>query len=105
MVRRTYFGLCIVGFVLPYAALAAWVLEQGSLANAWIDIVGNRLSLMAWLDVIITAVALITFIRIDSRRANVPGTTAPILGTCLVGPSFGLPLYLFMREKARSQAA
>lgn len=100
---RFYLLTCMAGFVLPYAALGMWLYESGSAASIWSQIVENKLSLMAWLDVIITAVAVIAFVRVDARRNNVSSTLAPILGTCLVGPSFGLPLYLHIREKSRSQ--
>ena len=50
---------------------------------------------------VITAIVLIAFIRVEGRRMNVPNLLAPILGTYLVGLSFGLPLFLYFREKFR----
>jgi len=101
---KTYRVLCVFGLVLPYAALALWVIEGGSVGQIWAQVVDNRLSLMAWLDVIVTAIVVIRFIRVDARRERIGGVSAPLAGTCLVGPSFGLPLYLLMREKARAAA-
>ena len=72
-----YLVASVLGLVLPYTALVTWV------------------------DVVITAIVLIAFIRVEGRRMNVPNLLAPILGTYLVGPSFGLPLFLYFREKSR----
>lgn len=94
--------LAIAGFVLPYAALVTWLFNSASMSLAWAQIIQNELAIMAWLDVVITAIALITFIRVDGRRNQIKQTTAPILATCLVGPSFGLPLYLLIRERSRT---
>ena len=98
MMIRVYCVLCVVGFVLPYAALTLWFVDGGSFDQIWTQIVATRLSLMAWLDVVITAVVVVRFIRIDSARLGLCNITAPLVGTCLVGPSFGLPLYLLLRE-------
>lgn len=94
--------MCVLGLVLPYAALLGWLYGDGSISLQRIreDIVWNRLSFMAWLDVLITAVVLITFVRHEGHKLPIPRLAAPILGTCLVGPSFGLPLFLLLRQKA-----
>jgi len=106
MMVRFYTAMCIFGFVLPYAALIAWLLDErttgpGDFAR---DVFANGLSTMGWVDVIITASVVITFVRHESRRLKMGSVTAPIVGTCLVGPSFGLPLFLLMREKFQTSA-
>lgn len=102
---RFYTVMCVLGFVLPYAALASWFFEPGevSLTRLWAEMFLNRLSLMAWLDVAITAVVLAAFIKHEGRRLKMNNLLSPILGTYLVGPSFGLPLFLLRREKSRSE--
>ena len=100
---RFYVLMCVLGFVLPYSALISWFLGQENLSFSvvWRDLVANGLSSMAWLDVVVTALVLVAFIRIEGKRREMPNLLPPILGTCLVGPSFGLPLFLLMRERAR----
>lgn len=100
---RFYALMCILGFVLPYAALSGWFvqIDEFSLDRVWLDIVLNRLSLMGWVDVVVTAIVVIAFVRHEGRRLQLTTVAAPIIGTCLVGPSFGLPLFLLMREKSR----
>jgi len=108
---RFYLLMCVLGLILPYAAFFGWLLSDGTLSfqRVWEDIVVSRLSLMAWLDVLVTAVVLITFIRHEGRKQQISSLAAPIVGTCLVGPSFGLPLFLLLRQRAivksRNEAA
>ena len=95
--------MSVLGFVLPYAVLVSWFLEPGevSLTLLWTELVLNRLSLMAWVDVVITAIVLVAFIKHEGRRLKLNQLLYPTLGTYLVGPSFGLPLFLLLRERSR----
>ena len=101
---RFYTVMCVLGFVLPYAALVSWFRKPGELSvtQLWEEMVLNRLSLMAWVDVVITAIVLVAFIRHEGRRLQMNSLLFPILGTYFVGPSFGLPLFLLFREKFRA---
>lgn len=58
----------------------------------------NRISAFAWLDVIISAVVLIGFILYEGKRMGIKYKWIPIIGTLTVGVSFGLPLFLLLRE-------
>ncbi|WP_275670058.1 DUF2834 domain-containing protein [Paenibacillus amylolyticus] len=58
----------------------------------------NRISEFAWLDVLISAVVLIEFIIYEGKRIGIKHMWIPIIGTLTVGVSFGLPLFLFLRE-------
>lgn len=58
----------------------------------------NRISSFAWLDVIISAVVLIGFIIHEGKRKGIRHKWLPIIGTLTVGVSFGLPVFLFLRE-------
>ena len=104
-VVRFYALMCVLGTVLPYSALAAWGVDHGGLdVPAMIaEIAGSRMSLFAWADVLVSAVVLIAFIRREGRRASVAGLWLPIAGTCAVGVSLGLPLFLLMRERELSR--
>lgn len=58
----------------------------------------NRISAFAWLDVIISAVVLIGFILYEGKRMGIKHIWISIIGTLTVGVSFGLPLFLLLRE-------
>ncbi len=96
-----YAGLCLLGIALPYGAFIPWVLENGFSPGIVLqEILASRLSVFAWMDVLVSAVVLIGFIIYQGAKDSVPILWAPILGTCAVGVSFGLPLFLFFREIA-----
>lgn len=97
---RFYLVLTFLGILLPYGAFIPWLIANGldiaSLFNAAVE---NSISVFAWLDVVISAVALLGFIIVDSRRNQVKHGYLAIVGTLVVGVSCGLPLYLYLKEK------
>jgi len=100
--KRLYLILAVIGFVLPYTFFVSWFLENGiNLSLIISEITSSRLSLFAWADVLVSAIVLIWFIRSEGNRQQMKYTWVPILGTCTVGVSFGLPLFLYMREPER----
>lgn len=97
--RNFYLFSSIVGFFIPYAFFLGWLQENGVNISLFVTtIVRDNLSLFAWFDVLITALVLLAFIVVEGRRQQVPRLWLPIAGTCLVGPSFGLPLFLYQRH-------
>ncbi len=94
-----YLVACIVGTVVPYSAFFSWLAEFGfSIPLVLEHINSNQISLYAWLDTLICAVVLIGFILYESKKIGFTQSWKPILATCLVGVSLGLPLYLLLRE-------
>lgn len=98
---KFYAVMCVLGTVLPYAALFAWVVENGAFDIGTMvgEIADSRMSTFAWLDVLVSAVVLMTFMRSECRRMSISMLWAPVLGTCVVGVSLGLPLFLLLRER------
>lgn len=97
---RFYLVLVLLGVLLPYGAFVPWLFANGFdfvllVSNA----VANPISIFAWLDVLVSAVALLGFIVVDGQRHQVKYRYFALLGTLLVGVSFGLPLYLYLKEK------
>ncbi len=97
---KYFFGLLtIVGIILPYMELIPWIGENGfNLTMLVNEARQNRISTFAWLDVIISAVVLIGFILYEGKRMGIKHIWIPIIGTLTVGVSFGLPLFLLLRE-------
>ncbi len=97
--KNFYLFSCIAGFFLPYAFFLGWLQENGfNVSLFFATVTGENLSLFAWFDVLITALVLLVFIVIEGRRQQLPRLWLPIAGTCVVGPSFGLPLFLYQRH-------
>lgn len=100
-----YLALCVVGVVGPYGFFVPWLLDNGLDVPLFItELVSTRVGAFFGADVIVSAVALFGFVFADGRRAGVKWLWAPVVGTLCVGVSFGLPLFLFLRERTRSEA-
>lgn len=101
---RFYLVLTVLGTLLPYGALIPWLVTNGlDFGLLFSNAVANPISIMAWLDVLVAAMALLGFIVVDGQRHNVKYRYFAVLGTLFVGVSFGLPLYLYFKEKQSLQ--
>jgi len=60
----------------------------------------NRISGFFGLDVLVSSLVLVTFMRVEGRLARVRFRWMPIVGLCVVGVSLALPLFLYLRELA-----
>lgn len=97
--KKVYGLLCLLGIVLPYSQLVPWMLENGLNIMLLVEEAAQlRIGAMAWLDVIVSALVLITFIFYEGGKLDMSNLWQPVLGTCLVGVSLGLPLFLLLRE-------
>lgn len=97
---RAYLVLCVLGLVLPAAAIVPWVAANGLAPRLFADaLFANRVSAFFALDVVVSAIVVIVLVLGEGRRRGVGHLWAPIAGTLLVGVSFGLPLYLWLRSR------
>ena len=62
------------------------------------DLFANRISAFFAFDVIVSAIVLILFIQSEGRRLGIRLLWLPTLAVFLVGVSFGLPLFLYLRQ-------
>ena len=98
--KSLYLVLCVAGIVLPFSQFIPWFMEYGLAPDLFLrELFSTRIGAFFGLDVIVSAVVLIVFILVDSRKYFVPMPWLPVLATLCVGVSLGLPLYLFMRER------
>lgn len=96
-----YGVFALLGIVLPYSQLIPWVYEHGLRLPLLIEEAARtRIGSFAWLDVIVSVVVLLAFIRYEGKRIGMKMSLCwvPILGTLTVGVSFGLPMFLLLRE-------
>ena len=97
MNKNLYLGLAIIGLILPYSQFVPFILDNGlNLSLIIHEITAYRLSAFAWLDVVVTAIAVIAVIVQEKNKLQ--RWWLPVVATLLVGPSCGLPLYLYMHE-------
>jgi len=101
--RRLYLVLCVVGTLVPYSQLVPFVREHGLNLRLLIEaLFANRISSFFALDVILSTVVLWVWVLVEGRRGRVRHLWAPLAASLTVGVSLGLPLFLYLREEARS---
>lgn len=97
--RTIYLSFSLVGFALPYSQFVPWVIAHGIDVPLFIhELFSTRIGGFFGIDVIVSAIVLTMFVLVEGRRLKMPKLWAPILGTFLVGVSFGFPLFLYMRH-------
>ena len=98
--RWLYLSLALIGAVLPYSQFLPWVAEHGlNVPLLFKELFSTQAGAFFGFDVLLSAVALIVFIRREGTRSNLRMLWLPITATCLIGVSCGLPLFLYLRER------
>ena len=97
--RHFYLVCCVLGLILPYSQFVPWLLEHGLNITLFCrELFANRISSFFAMDVIVSAIVLLWFIQSEGKRLRVGLLWLPTIGTLIVGVSFGLPLFLFLRQ-------
>ena len=100
MIQYLYLALCILGTALPCSQLLPFLREHGINVSLIIDqLFANRISSFFGLDVIISSVVLWVLVLTEGRRRQMRHLWVYIVCNLLGGVSFGLPLFLYMRER------
>src|SRR2546423_10446268 len=99
--RHLYLLFALIGLLLPYSQFVPWIIEHRALnVSLFIhDVFANRISAFFGMDVIVSAVVLISFIQTEGKRLRMQLLWLPTVGTLLVGVSLGLPLFLYLRQR------
>lgn len=100
-----YAAFAVVGAAVPLRQLVPWFAVNGFdlprlLAEAWAAPVVRFFTA----DVVVAALALIAFIVVEGTRKRVRGAWLAVVATLCIGVSCGLPLFLFLRERAMTRA-
>jgi hypothetical protein len=94
-----YLALCLIGLLLPYSQFVPWVLQHGlNLPLFARELFANRIAAFFGMDVIVSAVALLVFTRIESTRLGIRRRWLVLIAVLTVGVSLALPLFLYLRE-------
>jgi hypothetical protein len=101
-----YLLLCLLGFALPYSQFVPWVIEHGLDMRLFVhQLFANRIGGFFGMDVFVSAVALVGFVRNEGGRLKMERLWLPIASVLLVGVSLGLPLFLYQRERELERRA
>jgi len=99
--KNVYLFLSVLGAAIPYSQFVPWVMENGlPLGLLMRQLFANRISAFFGLDVLVSSIVLLVFMRIEGQRLRVRFRWLPILGLCAVGVSLAFPLFLYLRERA-----
>ena len=97
--KTLYLVLCLAGVILPYWQFLPWLLLHGlNLPLFAHELFANRISAFFGMDVVVSAITLLAFTRIESKRAKIRKRWLVIVAVLTVGVSLGLPLFLYLRE-------
>jgi hypothetical protein len=96
--KTIYLALCLAGWLLPYSQFVPWVRQHGlDLPLFARELFANRISAFFGMDVIVSAVALLVFTRIESARLAIRNRWLVVIAVLTVGVSLALPLFLYLR--------
>ena len=106
MRKNVYLGLCVLGVVLPYWQFLSWAAQNGLNLSLFVQqLFANRIGAFFGMDVLVSAVALLVFVRFENSRTRIPGRWLPLIAVLTVGVSLALPLFLYLRERALEQSS
>ncbi len=99
--KNAYVVLCVLGAAIPYTQFVPWVMENGLPLGLLVrQLFANRISAFFGLDVLVSSIVLLVFMRVEGRMLRIRFRWIPIVGLCAVGVSLALPLFLYLREHA-----
>ena len=103
--KTIYLSLAVLGTVLPYWQFFPFMLENGLDLRLFVaQMFANPVSGFFALDVVVSSLVLWVLVVVEGRRAGVKHLWAPIAANLAVGVSLGLPLFLYLRERALQSA-
>ena len=98
-----YLLLCVAGTILPLSFFFQFLREHGLNLRLLVEqLFANSISSFFGVDVIVATICLWVFVYFEGRRARVKNLWAPIVASLVVGISLGLPLFLYLRQSART---
>lgn len=97
--KKVYAALCIVGVVWPYYYFIPFVEANGLNLRLFVSqLFANQISAFFGADVIVSSLALWTFIYAETRKRRLRRWWLAIIANLAVGVSLALPLFLWLRE-------
>lgn len=101
--KRFYLFAAILGAIAPYAVYIgylSWVPgSSGALSLAW----GNPIAAATLTDFTMSCLVFWPFVFAESKALGMRHAWFYIVTNILIGLSFALPAFLYMRERARAK--
>ncbi|MBD2628642.1 DUF2834 domain-containing protein [Trichormus variabilis] len=104
MLTPIYISLAILGLVLPYSQFIPFILEHGFDIKLFFEqLFANKISGFFGFDVIVSSLVFWVFVFSEGTRLKMQKLWIYIACNLTVGVSFGLPLFLLMRQRQIEQ--
>lgn len=105
MNKKTIFlVLAILGLILPYMQMLFFIQKHGfDMFKLFSDLFATNSTAFFGYDLLIAAIASVIFMIFESKRLKMKNAWIPIASVFLIGLAFGLPLFLYMREKLKEK--
>ena len=106
MLKTIYALSCVLGLVLPYSQLIPFAIDRGFDPVLFLEqLFANRIASCFALDVIVSSFVFWILVFVEGSRLEMNNLWVYILANLTVGLSFGLPLFLLMRQRKLTQKA
>lgn len=106
MRERLLLVLTIVGFIVPNVFVGLYLIDEGFELGSYFSLwTASIPSTQLLFDLVIAALAFFVWAAVEGPRAGIERWWVCIPASLLVGLCFGLPLFLWMRERTLKQAA
>ena len=106
MLKRLYLVGAVLGFVLPYAFFIPWLLDNGLNISLFVqNLFANQAAAMFTVDLLVSSFVLWIFIFSEGRKLGMRNLWVYVVCNLLVGLSFALPLFLYVRERQLESAS
>ena len=94
-----YFVLIIFGLIIPYTQFLPFYMAHGMDIKLMIsEVFATRITSFFALDLIVSAIVAIPFMVYEGRKTKMKFYWIPTITVVGIGLSFGLPLFLYLRE-------
>ncbi len=97
--KHLYLVLAVIGLVLPYYFLITFLTVHGLDGKAFLQqLFGSQISTFFAVDLLIASIVFIVWLRREAKHYSIQNWWLYLIALCVVGLSFALPLFLFVRE-------
>ncbi len=105
LVKRFYLVAAIIGAIAPYATYFGYLGSvpgaSGALSLAW----GNPIAAATLVDFSISCLVFWPFLFVEAKRLGIKHAWFFVVTNVIIGLSFALPAFLYMRERALASAS
>lgn len=100
-VQGVFLIIAVLGIIAPYSQMPAMLADgEYSLIEHFSAVYASPETAFFGWDLAVTGIAFLAFLIIEIRKRKIPYWWIALLGTFMVGISFGLPFFLFLRSRA-----